>query len=47
MNTLMHASDWIPTLADFAGIPLAEDYLDSIDGTSLWSDIHNSTAGHP
>ena len=40
---LMHATDWIPTLAEAVGLELPESYLSSIDGVSLWSSITNST----
>ena len=41
-STLMHASDWIPTLAQAAGLNLTAEYLESIDGVSLWSSIKES-----
>jgi hypothetical protein len=39
-GSLMHGADWLPTLAEAAGIPLTSDKsLANIDGVSQWQAI--------
>lgn len=38
-NALIHVSDWLPTLAEVAGIEIPKTFKNTMDGMSMWNTL--------